>query len=78
MSTKLAQRIISVNGQDISVGLTGDIGYMCITDRNLYPEDDSRSVRRDMGFETHMISNMTRGDLTRLKIVIDEVLKNSK
>ena len=76
--SKLAQRLLNINGHDVSVGLTGDIGYISITDRNLYPDNDSRSVRRDMGFESQMIPCMTREDLKNLKIAIDEVLKNSK
>ena len=66
------------NGYVISVGLTGDIGYISIEDCNLYPDDDSRTKRRDLNFNRMMIPLMTRDDLKRLRTAIDEVLKNSK
>jgi hypothetical protein len=75
---KLAQRQISTNGHTISVGLTGNIGYVSITDNNLYPDSDSRTERRDLGFSSMMIPLMTREQLKDLKTAIDEVLKNSK
>ena len=75
---KLAQRSVNVMGHDFSVGLTGNIGYISITDRNLYPEGDSRDDRRNLGFDTMMIPLMTREDLKLLKIAIDEVIKHSK
>ena len=78
MKSKLAQRTISVNGHDVSVGLTGNVGYVSITDNNLYPEGDSRADRRDMNFNRMMIPCMTREDLKDLRIAIDEVLKYSK
>ena len=71
---KSAQRKTSVNGHTIGVGLTGNIGYIEITDNNLYPDNDSRSKRPN----TFMIPLMTREHLTDLKIAIEEVLKNSK
>lgn len=75
---KLAQRTICPNGHDISIGLCGNQGYLLITDTNLYPDDDSRSERRDLNFHTMMIPLMTREDLMNLRTAIDEVLKNSK
>lgn len=78
MKSKLAQRIVSVNGHDVSVGLTGDVGYISIEDRNLYPDGDSRADRRDMNFNSMMIPCMTREQLKNLRIAIDEVLKHSK
>ena len=78
MKSKLAQRIVSVNGHDVSVGLTGDVGYISIEDRNLYPDGDSRADRRDMNFNSMMIPCMTREQLKDLRIAIDEVLKHSK
>ena len=78
MKSKLAQRTTSVNGHDVSVGLTGNVGYVSITDNNLYPEGDSRADRRDMNFNRMMIPCMTREDLKDLRIAIDEVLKYSK
>jgi hypothetical protein len=75
---KLAQRQSYSNGHIISIGLTGDIGYISIEDNNLYPEGDSRSDRRDLQFNRIMVPLMTREHLTDLKIAIEEVLKNSK
>ena len=75
---KLAQRQVISNGHTISIGLIGDVGYVSIEDRNLYPDDDSRSERRDRGFERMMIPLMTREDLKDLHTAIGEVLKNSK
>jgi hypothetical protein len=49
-----------------------------ITDNNLYPDSDSRTERRDLGFSSMMIPLMTREQLKDLKTAIDEVLKNSK
>lgn len=76
--SKLAQRQISINGETISIGLTGNVGYISISDNNLYPNGDSRQDRKNLGFDTHMIPLMTREQLKDLKIAIDEVLKNSK
>ena len=53
-------------------------GSLSITDRNLYPDSDSRSERRNLGYDTMMIPLMTREDLKDLRTAIDEVLKNSK
>lgn len=78
MKSKLAQKIVSVNGHDVSVGLTGDVGYISIEDRNLYPDGDSRADRRNMNFNSMMIPCMTREQLKYLCIAIDEVLKHSK
>jgi hypothetical protein len=75
---KLAQRQTNARGYEISVGLTGDVGYISIDDRNLYPDDDSRSDRRNAGFNTMMIPLMTREDLKDLHTAISEVLKNSR
>jgi hypothetical protein len=75
---KLAQRTICPNGHDISIGLTGNIGYVSITDTNLYPDDDSRSERRDLNYHIMMIPLLTRKDLIALRTAIDEVLENSK
>ena len=72
-------RSLSVGqGYDVSIGLTGDVGYIDITDTRLYPDDDSRTERRDLGYNRMMIPLMTRKDLKRLKVAIKEVLKNSK
>lgn len=76
---KLAQRQISSKGYDVYVSLIGDnCGTISITDRNLYPDSDSRSVRRDLGYDTMTITLMTREDLKDLRTAIDEVLKHSK
>jgi len=76
--TKLAQRQTYSNGHIVSVGLTGNVGYISIEDNNLYPDRDSRAIRKDMLFNRIMIPLMTRADLNDLRIAIDEVLKNSK
>ena len=75
---KLAQRQLSINGHYVSVGLTGDIGYIVITDNNLYPEGDSRYDRREQNFNSMMIPFMTRAQLKELNVAIKEVLKNTK
>ena len=75
---KLAQRQSYANGHTISVGLTGDIGYVSIEDNNLYPDDHSGSKRRDMNFNRMMVPLMTREQLKDLHTAIGEVLKNSK
>jgi hypothetical protein len=71
--TKLAQRQTYSNGHIVSIGLTGNIGYISIIDNNLYPDEDSRADRRSI-----MIPLMTRADLNDLRIAIEEVLKQSK
>jgi hypothetical protein len=75
---KLAQRQSYSNGHIISIGLTGDIGYISIEDNNLYPNRHSGAERRTLGFNRIMVPLMTREHLTDLKIAIEEVLKNSK
>jgi hypothetical protein len=75
---KLAQRSMSVKGHYIGLGLVGDIGYIEITDNNIYPEGDSRYDRQEQHFNTMMIPLMTREQLKELKLAIKEVLKNSK
>ena len=76
--TKLAQRQTYSNGHIVSVGLTGNVGYISIEDNKLYPDEDSRAKRRDLGYNIIMIPLMTREELIDLRIAIDEVLKNSK
>jgi len=75
---KLAQRQTYANGHIMSIGLTGDIGYVSIEDNNFYPDEDSRSERRDLNFNRIMIPLMTREQLKNLHTAIGEVLKNSK
>lgn len=75
---KLAQRQIVSNDHNISVGLTGNVGYISITDNGLYPDEDSRSHRRDLNFHTMMVPLMTREELKNLHTAIGEVLKNSR
>lgn len=77
-TSKLAQRQAYANGHNISVGLTGDVGYISIEDNNLYPDGDSRADRRDMNFNRMMVPCMTREQLKDLHTAIGEVLKNSK
>ena len=76
--SKLAQRNMISGSHRIDVGLTGDIGYISISDQGFYPPDDSRHERKKLGFNTIMIPLMTRRDLKNLKTAIEEVLKNSK
>jgi hypothetical protein len=75
---KLAQRQTYANGHKISVGLTGDVGYISIEDNNFYPEGDSRADRRDNNFNRMMVPLMTREQLKDLHVAIGEVLKHSK
>ena len=75
---KLAQRQVSSNHHDIHVSLIGDIGSISITDNGLYPDEDSRTERRNLNYNTMMIPLMTREDLKDLYVAIGEVLKNSK
>jgi len=78
IKTKMAQRQTYSNGHIVSVGLVGDVGYISIEDNNIYPDEDSRAERRDKMFNRIMIPLMTREQLKDLRIMIDEVLKNSK
>lgn len=75
---RLAQRDVISNHHIINVSLVGDVGMISITDNGLYPDDDSRTHRRDLGFNSMMVPLMTRQELKDLKIAIEEVLKNSK
>jgi hypothetical protein len=76
--SKLAQRQAYSNGHIVSVGLSGNLGYISIEDNNLYADNDSRCKRRDLQFNSIMIPLMTREQLNDVRIAIDEVLKNSK
>ena len=76
--SKLAQRQSYSNGHIISIGLTGNIGYISIEDNNLYPDNDSRADRRNLQFNKIMIPLITKEDLKDLHTAIGEVLKNSK
>jgi len=78
MKHKLAQRQVVSGHHDIHVSLVGNIGSISISDNGLYPDEDSRTHRRDLGFNTMMVPLMTREDLKDLQIAIEEVLKNSK
>jgi hypothetical protein len=75
---KLAQRQIVSNHHDISVSMSGNVGCISITDNGLYPDDDSRTHRKDLNFHTMTVPLMTREELKRLHTAIGEVLKNSK
>jgi len=77
-NNKLAQRTTMCNGHRISVGLTGNVGYISIEDNNIYPDNDFRATRGDLNFNTLMIPLMTRQHLKDLHTAIKEVLKNSK
>lgn len=76
--SKLVQREIYSNQHSINIGLIGNVGYIYITDNGLYPDEDSRTHRRDLGYNNMVVPLMTREDLKALKIAITEVLKNSK
>ena len=76
--SKLAQRQVVSNHHVIHISLIGNIGSVSITDNGLYPDEDSRSRRRDLNFNRMMIPLMTREDLKDLHTAIGEVLKNSK
>lgn len=76
--SKLTQRQVWSNGHSINVGLIGNLGYINVTDNNIYPDEDSRTKARDLGYNTLTIPLMTREDLKDLRTAIDEVLKNSK
>ena len=75
---KLAQRQVFSNHHDFCISLIGNLGYISITDNGLYPDDDSRTERRNLNFNTMAIPLMTRKDLKDLHTAIGEVLKNSK
>lgn len=75
---KLAQRQVVSGHHIIGVSLVGNCGSISITDNGLYPDDDSRTERKDLGYNSMMIPLMTREQLKDLKIAIDEVLKHSK
>lgn len=76
--SKLAQRTVICKNHRIDLGLDGNIGYISIEDNGLYPDEDSRSKRRDLGFNKIMIPLMTRNNLKDLRLALKEVLKNSK
>lgn len=76
--SKLVQKQQYTNGHIISIGLTGNVGYISIEDNNLYLDEDSRSERRNLNYHRILIPCMTREDLKDLKTAIEEVLKNSK
>ena len=78
MKSKLVQRQVISNHHEIHVSLIGDIGSISITDNGLYPDDDSRTHRRDLNYHRMMVPLMTRENLKDLHIAIGEVLKNSK
>lgn len=75
---KLAQRNMFSGNYRIDISLIGNIGSISITDNGLYPDEDSRGIRRDMNFNIMTVPLMTRQDLKDLKIAIEEVLKHSK
>jgi hypothetical protein len=75
---KLAQRQVVSNHHDIHISLIGNTGCISITDNGLYPDDDSRTHKRDMGHNTMIIPRMTREELTELHNAIGEVLNTYK
>ena len=73
MANTLEQRMVYLNGRMVTVGLTGDLGYIAINDTNIYPDGDSREQHKET-----MIPLINKADLKALKVAIDEVLTNSK
>ena len=72
-NNKLAQRTVYLNGRMVTVGLTGDVGYIAINDTNIYPEGHSNEDHKET-----IIPLINIAELKALKVAIDEVLKNSK
>ena len=75
---KLIQRQVYVNQHIIDISFVNEIGWMSITDNGLYPDDDSRTKRRNLGYNTMMTSSLSREDLKDLKKAINDCLKLSK
>lgn len=76
--SKLTQRQVWSKGHSINVGFNGKIGYINITDHNLYPDYDSRAEAMNLGYNTLTIPLMSKEQLKELRTAIDEVLNNSK
>jgi len=64
-----------INGHFVEVTLIGDLTSIAIEDNNLYPDNDSRSERRDLNFNRMMIPLMKRKQLREIRDIIDKVLK---
>ena len=64
-----------INGHFVEVTLIGDLTSIAIEDNNLYPDRDSRAIRRDMLFNRIMIPLMNRKQLREIRDIIDKVLK---
>ena len=75
---KLAIRQVYASGHEIHVTALGNFSSLTITDRRLFPDSDSRAERKNLGYDTMTIPEMTRADLKRLKTAIKEALKESK
>jgi hypothetical protein len=75
---KLAIRKARTKGHEFCITLISDSGSFTVSDTRIFPDEDNRSERRNLGYDTMTISEMTRQDLKSLKTAIKEVLKNSK
>lgn len=75
---KLIHRQVYANQHIIDVSFNDGIGWISITDNGLYPDNDSRTERRDLGYNTMMAPLLTRENLIELKQAINDCLKRSK
>jgi|688.fasta_scaffold00478_107 hypothetical protein len=75
---KFVQKQIVLGTYLINIDLINNTGYVSMMDNAIYPKEDSRATKRDLGFNTTTIGPITRKGLKDLKIAIEEVLKNSK
>lgn len=78
MKNKLIQRTVTANGHVIDISLMGNLGSVNVTDNRIFPDEDGRAKRQELGYNTMLIGNMTRDDLKQLHTAIGEVLKYSK
>ena len=75
---KLIHRQVYANQHIIDVSLVNGIGRISITDNGLYPDNDSRTERRGLGYNTMAAPLLTRENLIELKQAINDCLKLSK
>lgn len=76
--SKLAQRQLILSSYTVNISLIDNSGYIYMRDNGLYPDEDSRSLKKELGFNNTIIGPISRESLKNLKIAITEVLKNSK
>lgn len=75
---KLIHRQVYANQHIIDVSFVNEIGWISITDNGLYPDNDSRTERRNLRYNTMMVPLLSREDLKNLKRAINDCLKLSK